>query len=239
MTGSPHGAASQATPPPPAHAPLTRPRALIFDWDNTLIDSWATIHAALTTTFSRFGLTPWTLEQTRARVRQSLRDSFPAMFGADWPEARECYLESFRAIHLERLQVLPGAEALISWARQEAGLPLAIISNKTGSILRTEVDYLGWGEHFVAALGAGDAIYDKPHRAPVDMVLRHLDGTDTKDIWFIGDTDIDIECACNAGCAPVLIDSYANVSQDSASNAIRIYLDLISLRQDLEKTAAE
>ena len=27
--------------------PLKRPRAILFDWDNTLVDSWATIHEAL------------------------------------------------------------------------------------------------------------------------------------------------------------------------------------------------
>ena len=26
---------------------LGRPRAILFDWDNTLVDSWATIHEAL------------------------------------------------------------------------------------------------------------------------------------------------------------------------------------------------
>ena len=30
-----------------APARLPRPRAILFDWDNTLVDSWVTIHEAL------------------------------------------------------------------------------------------------------------------------------------------------------------------------------------------------
>ena len=38
-----------------------RPRALLFDWDNTLVDTWGAIHHALTVTFEAMGETPWTL----------------------------------------------------------------------------------------------------------------------------------------------------------------------------------
>jgi phosphoglycolate phosphatase len=30
---------------------MQRPRAILFDWDNTLVDSWAVIHEALVVTF--------------------------------------------------------------------------------------------------------------------------------------------------------------------------------------------
>jgi len=57
------------------------PKAVIFDWDNTLVDSWGTIQAALNMTFDDFGLETWTLEQTKQRVARSMRDSFPILFG--------------------------------------------------------------------------------------------------------------------------------------------------------------
>ena len=44
---------------------LPRPSALLFDWDNTLIDSWATIHLALEETFQAFGREAWTLEELK------------------------------------------------------------------------------------------------------------------------------------------------------------------------------
>jgi hypothetical protein len=90
-----------------------RPRAIIFDWDNTLVDSWPTIHAALNATLTTMGHAPWTLEESKERVRLSLRDSFPVLFGTRWEEARRVYLDAFRAVHLERLTVLPGPIELL------------------------------------------------------------------------------------------------------------------------------
>ena len=71
---------------------LRKPRALIFDWDNTLVDTWPTIHEALSHTFEAMGVEPWTLEQTRQRVRRSMRESFPELFGDRWTHARDIFL---------------------------------------------------------------------------------------------------------------------------------------------------
>jgi phosphoglycolate phosphatase len=213
------------------------PTALIFDWDNTLVDSWNTIHLALEKTFQSFGLTPWKLEETRERVRKSLRDSFPELFGDEWPKARDLYLETFRSIHLEHLCPLPGAVELLEWAGLTARLPLAIVSNKTGSILRTELDHLNWSAHFVAAVGAGDAIYDKPNAAPVEIVRRKLNPLNNKNIWFVGDTDIDLECARNSGCIPVLITQYEDKLAEQVPNDTLVYGDLQELRKHLERVS--
>ncbi|MEM6902099.1 MAG: HAD hydrolase-like protein, partial [Pseudomonadota bacterium] len=142
----------------------TYPTAMIFDWDNTLIDSWSTIHAALADTFKTFGKEPWSFEQTTANVRKSARDSFPTLFGDDWEAAKDHYIAAFEAIHLAELRPLDGALEFISNTAKT--MPLAIISNKTGRLLRAEIDHLGWGGHFVAALGAGDAEADKPDPKP-------------------------------------------------------------------------
>src|SRR5216684_1044345 len=68
---------------------LRRPRAILFDWDNTLVDSWATIHEALNFLMRAMGKPEWSLAQTRERVRLSLRDAFPLHFGERWEEARD------------------------------------------------------------------------------------------------------------------------------------------------------
>ncbi len=57
---------------------LPYPKAVIFDWDDTLVDGWPAIHEATNDTLTTFGLEPWTYEQTRANVRRSMRDIFTA-----------------------------------------------------------------------------------------------------------------------------------------------------------------
>lgn len=183
---------------------LKRPRAIIFDWDNTLVDSWGTIHDALNFLMEAMAQPLWTIEQTRERVRLSLRESFPRIFGERWEEAQKIYLDRFRAIHLERLAPLPGrADMLRELAG--AGHYLAVVSNKTGAVLRNEADHLGWSPLFGAIVGAGDAHTDKPHCAPVDLALRPSGIAPGADVWFVGDTAVDMECALAAGCIPVLL----------------------------------
>jgi len=68
---------------------LRPPRAILFDWDNTLVDTWATIHDALNFLMRAMEPAEWSLAETRERVRLSLREAFPLYFGERWEEARD------------------------------------------------------------------------------------------------------------------------------------------------------
>jgi phosphoglycolate phosphatase len=150
------------------------PRALLFDWDNTLVDTWPTIHHALAVTFREMGREPWTLEQTRARVRESARDSFPELFGERAAEAADTFYRTFEADHLERLKERPGAAEMLG-RLDAAGYYLAVVSNKRGDLLRKEAQSLGWTALFVRLVGANDATRDKPAEEPVQMAaVSHL-----------------------------------------------------------------
>ena len=184
-------------------APARRPRALLFDWDNTLVDTWDIIHHALVVTFTAMGREPWTMAETKLKVARSLRDAFPVLFGDRWEEARKLYLDSFVAVHLERLKTMDGASAMLE-ALAADGFYLGIVSNKTGSILRREADHLGWTRHFKRLVGAGDAALDKPHAAPMLLALDGS-GIGMGEAWYVGDTALDMECAKNAGCLGVLL----------------------------------
>lgn len=184
------------TPPP-------SPRAILFDWDQTLVDNWAAILEALNTTLGAMGQRSWTAEEARDRVRKSLRDSFPEMFGARWPEAKDIFYATFAQRHLETLEPLPGAADMLA-AFHEAGIYLGVVSNKTSEYLRREADHLGWDRYFAKLVGATDAEEDKPAVAPVEMALEGSAIACGPEVWFVGDGAIDMECAHNAGCYPVL-----------------------------------
>ncbi len=183
---------------------LARPKALIFDWDNTLVDTWTVIHHALVPTFEAMGHPPWSLEEVRQRVRGSARDTFPQLFGARAEEASRLFYEVFEAVHLERLTPLPGAAELLL-ALAGAGYDLGVVSNKRGSIVRLEAQHLGWDRQFRRLVGATDAARDKPAPDPVLMALTEGPVGPGDEVWFVGDTDVDMECAVAAGCVPVLL----------------------------------
>ncbi len=194
---------------------VVRPKAILFDWDNTLVDSWATIHEALNVVMAAMRKPPWSLQQTKERVRLSLRDSFPRHFGERWAEARQIYLDAFRAIHLERLSPLPGRRALLERLVGRRVF-LGVVSNKTGSLLRREVAELGWTRFFGSIVGAGDAAADKPDPAPVALALQASGVGGGEQVWLVGDTGVDIECAWNSGCVPILLGVGLNGTEPAA-----------------------
>jgi phosphoglycolate phosphatase len=181
-----------------------RPRAVLFDWDNTLVDTWPAIHDALNHTLVAFGHAGWTLGETKARVRKSMRDSFPALFGDRWQEAGETFYRRFAERHLETLIPRPGAADLLT-ALKDGGAYLGVVSNKKGDILRREANHLGWQGYFGRLVGAFDAARDKPARDPIDLALSGSGVSCGRDVWFVGDTEIDMECARTAGCVAVLV----------------------------------
>ena len=184
-----------------------RPSLLLYDWDNTLVDGWAGIAGALNAAFGAFGKPLWTVQETKARVRVSLRESFPPMFGDQWERARDIFYSAFHENHLSYVQPMPGIpEAL------EAGAawPQGVVSNKAGAFLRAEVAHLGWDKHFGAVIGAGDATADKPNPAPIFLALERLGRTADATIWYLGDTALDMAAARAAGVTAVLLGDAAH-----------------------------
>lgn len=180
------------------------PSAILFDWDNTLVDNWGAIHEALNLTLAAMGQEIWSYEETRLRVQRSLRDSFPEMFGERWQEARDIFYRSFAEVHLKTLRPMPGAASLLE-KLAASGIYLAVVSNKTGQYLRLEAAHLGWDKHFSRLIGATDAAKDKPAVEPVDLALAESGIPRGPDVWFVGDGAVDVECARNAGLSAILV----------------------------------
>lgn len=181
-----------------------RPRAILFDWDNTLVETWPTIHAALFETFTAMGVPPWTLDETKTRVRLSMRESFPILFGDRWTEARDVFYDAYGRLHLSSLVASDGATELLS-ALHDSGFYLGVISNKTGNYLRAEAAHLGWDGYFGRLVGAGDAARDKPSPEPVAMALDGSGILPGNAVWMIGDSGVDMEIAHATGLISVLI----------------------------------
>ncbi len=190
------------------------PKAIVFDWDNTLVNTWPVITEALNEAREAFGLATWT--EAEARVKSSARalsETFPEWFGANWEKARDIFYARFAAVHCQRLAVMADAEELLFFLHEQK-IPLFVVSNKKGPYLRAEADYLNWSRFFVAIVGADDASSNKPSREPVDKALAALSlRGDDSSIWFVGDTYADVECALRAGCTPVLLHDYTAAEQ--------------------------
>lgn len=183
---------------------FVRPRAVLFDWDNTLVENWQTIRAALNAALADAGMPSMDLEQVMFQARHSAQDIFPKLFGDNWQHARGIFYAHFAENQLAGLSIMPGAEALLD-VLKERGVPLAVVSNKKGDLLRREIEFLGWVSRFISVVGAQDAAADKPDPAPVHLALKDSGIVPSRAIWLVGDTDIDMRTAVAAGCYPVLV----------------------------------
>lgn len=202
---------------------MSRPAAILWDWDNTLVDGWAAIEAGLNAAFRAFGLPEWDRAQVLGNVRKSLRESFPPLFGPDWERARDIFYAEVRARHLEVVAPMPGAAAAILAAGRVA--PQGVVSNKQGPLLRAEAAHLGWAGHFRTLVGAGDAARDKPDAAPILMALDALGVRASPAVWYVGDTALDMQAARAAGCRAVLLGDASHDGGVAAARPDAVFAD--------------
>lgn len=182
---------------------LSYPNAVLFDWDNTLVNTWPTIHNALNSTLRYMEHPEWSLDYVKANVKKSMREAFPDLFGARWQDAAAHFQHSYRSIHLQQLQPLPGAEDTLKLLRRSPAF-IGIVTNKKSETLKKELQHLGWESYFDAAVGAGDAARDKPSADPALLALQTYQGVRGKQVWFVGDTAVDLACAAAIEATAIL-----------------------------------
>ncbi len=201
---------------------LKKPKAIVFDWDNTLVDTWPIIHMAINQTMQTMQKPQLSLNEVRNNVHKSMRESFPDIFGNNWQEAGEIYKQCYKKNHISAINLLPNSLNLIQEIYQQ-NIVQFLVSNKIGATLRLEANKLNIEQYFFAIVGAGDAYYDKPDPAPLHLALLGSDIEPSKDeIWFVGDTIADVECAYNAGCTPIVYGHSDNqISQSIPSQLLQ------------------
>lgn len=191
-----------------------RPDVILFDWDGTLADSFALLHAAYNHVADHFVMEPFTREQVLLNTRRSARDIFPDLFGARAAEASDVFYTYIRAHQLSHLNPKDGAEESLK-RLFSLGLKMGIVSNMNHEMLVQSVARLGWNQYFPVVLGAGQAARDKPAPDPLLLACQKL-GVDPQDqcVWYVGDTETDMMAARDADAVPVFVGHGARTISD-------------------------
>lgn len=186
---------------------MTRPDALVFDLDGTLIDSRQDIATALNRMRSDLGLPPLSLDQVVAMVGEGAKVLVRRAL-ADWHEEPKKevltrYLSYYREVCLDTTVPYPGIEEML--AELAPSYRMAVLSNK-GERLSIEIlEGLDLAWRFKAILG-GDSL---PTRKPNPAGLRALAdrfNLPVERLMLIGDSRVDSETARNAGCSFALVE---------------------------------
>ena len=173
-------------------------RAVLFDFDGTLGDSYPAITASVNHVRALHRLPPLTLDEVRPHVGRGPLSLLQATVGSGDAEAD---VAAYRAHHpsvmREGTRLFPGVETALRTAKQ-AGLLLGVCSNKPVAFTRALLAYFNVAALFDAVLGPEDVPRPKP--AP-DMLLAALArlNVSASEALYIGDMVVDIETARAAG----------------------------------------
>lgn len=184
---------------------LKKPQAIIWDWDGTVVSTYEVIRHALLLTLNNFNIKGQQYDYAmECAGRRAMRDFFPAVFGEDWKKAGDDFYKNFESSHLEKLELITGADEVIKTiASAYPEIYQAVVSNKRGDLLRREAKYLKLDGYFKKIIGATDAAHDKPHIAPLLMALEGSQIQLGHDVYIIGDSAPDLELAENANCRAI------------------------------------
>ncbi|HEY7467500.1 MAG TPA: HAD-IA family hydrolase [Dehalococcoidia bacterium] len=208
---------------------ITGVRALIFDFDLTLADSSPGFDDCHRFAAGRLGLALPDHESVRRTIGTQLPLAVPLLYGAAIDGRLDEYVRLYQARADEVMTgltvMLPGASDAVH-RLHNAGLPLAIVSQKlryrVEDVLRREALL----DCFAAVLGAEDVPAFKPDPSGLLLALQRLD-VPVPDALYVGDTTIDAEAAANAGLRFVAVLTGPTTAADFAPHHPLSVLDSV------------
>jgi phosphoglycolate phosphatase len=183
---------------------MSRPAAILFDMDGTLVDSVADLAASLNHVRRLHGAA----EHTEASVRGFVGDGAWRLVErgvADLGLPVDAALAEFRAhyaVHcLDRTRPYPGVQAMLDGLRGHA---CAVVSNKPQAFCERIVAGLGWSDRFAVIVGARPGVQVKPAADLLRVVAGELE-VPLASCWMVGDSPNDLRAARAAGCTAVAV----------------------------------
>lgn len=218
---------------PPVHRqaldPAARPRAVIFDLDGTLVDSYEAIAECFNHARTTLGEAPLTPAEVRRLVGHGLEALMVEAVG----EARaaagvELFRERYDRICETRTQVLPGVAATLR-RLDAAGLRLGVATNKPTRFAQRILTALQLSPPIAAVVGPGDGLPPKPEPQIMWRALADL-GVEPRSALYVGDMALDVESGRRAGLPVWLVPTgSAAESELAAAGADRLLPDFASL----------
>lgn len=175
-------------------------KAVIFDWDGTLVDSTDWVLSAHNHVRQAMNEPLWTKEDIFGCSSLSTRELYPQLYGDRANEAISLLFDYTDKHNLAGANPYEGAKEVLELLTN-MGLPLGVVSNKRHEPLNDVIKHMEWDGYFSCAVGAGHAERDKPSEIPLLLGMSQIDPKlMPTDVLYVGDTQTDLLCAQNTGC---------------------------------------
>lgn len=186
---------------------IEKPKAIFFDWDGTLVDSYGFLNDAHGHVLEKLGLPPFYEGEYREYFGMPREVLYPKIYKEKCEEAKALF-ESYVFENSHKIKSIIGAGELLKHLWDE-DIFIGVVSNKKTVYINKEADHLGWDVFFKVIVGGGDAQNDKPSSAPLKYAIDKAGLTlSAGDIWFVGDTESDLACAHEFGCLSVFVEGH-------------------------------
>ncbi len=203
-------------------------RAYIFDLDGTLIDSKMDIVNSVNAMLRATGRNEQPIETVAGYVGHGAHQLIASALGsgateADIAAALSIFLEHYEAHSLVVTRPYPGVEEGLAVL---APHPLAVLTNKPIKATMLILESLGLAKFFSAIYGGDSFHTKKPDPSGALTILAEL-STPPRFAAMVGDSDVDIQTARNAGMQAVAV-TYGFGTYDRLANPADLYLDSLT-----------
>lgn len=176
---------------------------IIFDLDGTLADTMDDLKTAMNSTLAILGYEPRTkfelLNFINNGSREFVRRSLPTAVQTEnfiIDSALEIYGQEYEKCFCDKTRAFTGIYEAVQVLKNEK-FKLAVLSNKPDKFVKTIVAKLFGFDAFDFVLGQSDLPH-KPDPASALFVAKMI-GVKPNKCIFVGDSDVDIKTAINAG----------------------------------------
>lgn len=182
-------------------------KAVIFDLDGTLVDSIHGIARALNTMLAEKGLPVHSIEECKNMVgngfKELVRRALPENRRSD--EEIESCLSRLRELYEQcwdyGMRPFDGITDLLEYLRTH-GIRFAVDTNKDEGVARKIAERLFPGFSFFRVAGTTPLMPRKPDPAKTLSILADM-GVSPSECLYVGDSEVDIMTAKNAGIKPI------------------------------------
>jgi HAD superfamily hydrolase (TIGR01549 family) len=174
-------------------------RAVLFDWDGTLVDSAAKSYRCYVRAFAAYGI-----EYDHATFERTYSPDWYRTYEdvglprEAWAEADARWLECYET---EPSELLPGARATLE-RLSGRGLVQGLVSSGDPVRVRREIADFGLAPFFSTVVCGGETRERKPHPEPLLVALERL-GIEPHHSAYVGDSPEDVMMARAAGAFAV------------------------------------
>lgn len=183
-------------------------KLLIFDLDGTLADTMPSILHAVNLTMKHFGYPEKTYDDVRRAIGNGayklIERVIPAEIAADKNavlEALEYYERMYDETYIEADRCYDGMSQTLCELKRR-GYTIAVLSNKQDEYVKPIVERITEKGTVSLAIGQRDGYPRKPDPTVPYIIVGEL-GYTTENSVFIGDSDVDVITAKNAGMMSV------------------------------------